>query len=255
MGNLAGIINNIIHNKNTLTIIIVFAGIIGLYMVYNWRVKDATTPIRVPYAKKELTARTQITDEMIDYAEVPKSLLNKADNIIRERSTVVNNFVNYNYTIPQYSFFYKGALLDKNKKPESEFSNIKDGYTVYNLTVDFDLTYGNSMYPGNYIDLFVEFNDKDTDKIVFGRLIKGIQIMSVVDSEGNNVFESSSTVRKPKYMFFAVPNDLFELLHKAENLGVKILPIPRNESYSSEERDAEIDSVYIQTYILSRSIY
>ena len=255
MGNVKEVINNVIRNKNTLTILFVFAGIIGLYLVYNWRVSEATTPVRVPYAKKELNSRTQITSEMVAYTEVPKSLLNNASNIIRNSSQIVNKYVNYGWTIPEYSFFYKESILNKSDKPESEFASIPDGYTVYNLNVDFDVTYGNSIYPGNYIDLYVKFTDTDSSKIVFGRLIKGIKVMSVVDSEGNNVFESSSEARKPKYMFFAVPNEMFELLQKAESINVVILPIPRNESYSSEEREAEIDSVYIQNYILSRSIY
>ena len=47
MGNVKEVINNVIRNKNTLTILFVFAGIIGLYLVYNWRVSEATTPVRV----------------------------------------------------------------------------------------------------------------------------------------------------------------------------------------------------------------
>lgn len=255
MGNVKEVINNILRNKNTLTILLVFAGIIGLYLVYNWRVNDAITPVRVPYAKQELTSRTQITSDMISYIDVPKSLLNKASNIIKSNNQIVNRYVQTGWTIPEYSFFYSEALLDPKANPESEFANIPDGYTVYQLSVDFDGTYGNSIYPGNYIDLYAKLVDKETSKIIFGRLIKGIKVMSVVDSNGNNVFESSSDVRKPKYMFFAVPNEMYSLLKKAEYTSVSIMPIPRNESYSSEERNAEIDSVYIQNYILSNSVY
>ena len=44
-------------------------------------------------------------------------------------------------------------------------------------------------------------------------------------------------------------------LKKSEYLSVTVLPIPRNVSYSIEDREAEIDSVYIQNYILSKSVY
>ena len=255
MGNVKEIINNVLRNKNTITILLVFAGIIGLYIVYNWRVTEATTPVRVPYAKKELYSRTQITSEMVGYVDVPKSLVNSSSNILKSNSQIVNKYVNNGWTIPENSFFYKEDILNTSEKPESEFANIKDGYTVYSLEVDFDSTYANSLYPGNYIDLYAKITDSESSKIIFGRLIKGIKIMSVVDSEGNNVFESSSEARKPRYMFFAVPDDMYSLLKKSEYVDVTILPIPRNESYSSEERDAEIDSVYIQNYILSKSIY
>ena len=42
-------IKKVLSNKNTLTIIIVILGIIGLYAIYNYRVNQAVTTIRVPY--------------------------------------------------------------------------------------------------------------------------------------------------------------------------------------------------------------
>src|SRR5574344_892633 len=254
MGNIKETINKIITNKNTLTILLVFAGIIGLYVVYNWRVNEAISPVKIPYAKKELDSRTQITSDMISYMEVPKSLLNNAKNIVTGAGALVGKYVNYGCTIPQYSLFYSENILSTSSNPESEFSNIPDGYTVYSLAVDFDSTYGNSIYPGNYIDLYIKMNDTSTDKVIFGRLIKGIQVMSVVDSAGNNVFESSSETRTPKYMFFSVPNNLYLLLKKAEYINAKIMPIPRNASYSAEAKTPEIDSTYIQNYILSKAV-
>ena len=50
-------LTKILKNKNTLTILIVFAGIIGLYVVYNWRVNQATSLVQIPYAKKEINSK------------------------------------------------------------------------------------------------------------------------------------------------------------------------------------------------------
>lgn len=252
-GKLKETITNILRNKNTLTILLVFAGIIGLYVVYNWRVNDAISTVQIPYAKKELNSRTKITDEMIGYTPVPKSLLSSANNLINNAAQVLNKYVNNGYTIPQYSLFYRESILSTTATPESQFSNLPDNYTAFQLTVDFDKTYGNSIYPGNYIDLYIKLKTSD-DKILFGRLIKGIQVLSVVDGDGNNVFDSTSEIPSPRYMQFGVPNDLFDLLEKAQILGADIMPIPRNASYSLEDRNAEIDSVYIQNYILARAV-
>ena len=144
--------------------------------------------------------------------------------------------------------------MTESATPESEFKDLPDNYTVYQLAVDFDSTYGNSIYPSNYIDLYVKMKEKTTEKIIFGRLIKGIKVMAIYDGEGQDVFESTSEARRPKYMWFAVPNDLYELLKKAVYAGADIMPIPRNASYSSEERTPEIDSTYIQNYILAKSV-
>ena len=247
-------VTKILKNRNTFTILIVFAGIIGLYIVYNWRINQATTLIQVPYAKKELNSRQEITSDMVAYMQVPKSVLNNAKNIVSSGYQVVGKYVNYGSTIPQYSLFYKESILSESKTPESEFKDLPDNYTVYQLDVDFDSTYGNSIYPGNYIDLYVKAIDKNNDKIIFGRLIKGIKVMAVYDSQGQDVFESTSESRKPRYMWFAVPNDLYELLRKTVYANATILPIPRNASYSDEERTPEIDSTYIQNYILAKSM-
>ena len=245
-------VTKILKNKNTLTILIVFAGIIGLYAVYNWKVNQATQLVQIPYAKKELNSRDEIKQESVAYMSVPRSLLSNAKNVITSGIQVIGKYVNYGYTIPQYSLFYSQSILTNTSKPESEFANIPDGYTVYKLEVDFDITYGNSIYPGNYIDLYVKMNEEKTDKVIFGRLIKGIQVMAIYDANGENVFESASIIRKPKYMWFAVPNDLYHLLMTASYVNAKIMPIPRNASYSSETRPPEIDSTYIQNYILAK---
>ena len=254
MGQIKDFLQKVLTNKNTLTILLVFAGIIALYAAYNWRVSEAITPVKVPYAKKEISSRTQITSEMISFTEVPKSLLNNANNIVKSSGSLVGKYVNYGCTIPKNSFFYSENILSTSANPESEFANIPDGYTVYSLNVDFDSTYGNSIFPGNYIDLYIKMISDTNSKILFGRLIKGIKVMSVIDSDGNNVFESASEARKPKYMFFAVPNSLYLLLKKAEYINATIMPIPRNSSYSAEERTPEIDSTYIQNAILAKAV-
>ena len=245
-------ITKILKNKNTFTILIVFVGIIGLYIVYNWRVNEATQLVQVPYAKKELNSRNEIKTDSVSYMSVPKSLLSNAKNIITSGYAVIGKYVNYGYTIPQYSFFYTQSILSTSATPESEFANIPDGYTVFRLDVDFDSTYGNSIYPGNYIDLYVKLIQDNTDKIIFGRLIKGIEVMAVYDGNGDDVFESASETRTPRYMWFAVPNDLYQLLMTAQYINAKIMPIPRNASYSEDARSPEIDSTYIQNYILAK---
>ena len=260
-GNLKENITNILRNKNTLTILIVFVGIIGLYIVYNWRVNQATSLVQVPYAKRELSSRTRIEDKDVSYMQVPRSLISNTksskDNslsIVQSGGAVIGKYVNYGYTIPQYSLFYNESILKESATPESEFKDLPDNYTVFQLDVDFDTTYGNSIYPGNYIDLYVKMNEQNGDKIIFGRLIKGIKVSAVYDGEGNDVFESTSESRNPRYMWFAVPNDLFDLLKKAKYSNATIMPIPRNSSYSAEDRTPEIDSVYIQNTILARAV-
>lgn len=246
-------IKGFLNNKNTVTIIVVFIGIMALYAVYNWRVNEAITKVKVPYAKKEISSRTQITSEMISYTEMPKKVATSL-GIVTNSNQVLGNYVKYGDTIPANSFFYNSFVVKFEEATKNEFSDIEDGYTAYNLDVDINSTYGNSIYTGNYVDLYIKASD-DSNKIIFGRLIEGIKVLAVLDNQGNDVFESSQTPRTPAQMWFALPDDLFTLLRKTEYLGgMKVMPIPRNASYSAIEREATIDSQYIENYILSKSI-
>ena len=249
MGNIKEELTKIIKNKNTLTVLIVLIGVVGIYIVYNNQVKQAITTIKVPYAKKEISSRTQITSELIGYTEMPKKVANSL-GILTNASQITKNYVKYGYTIPANSFFYKGMVVKFEEVTSNEMSDIPDGYTVYSLDVDINSTYGNSIYTGNYVDLYVKA-ENENNKIIFGKLFESVKVLAVLDSHGNDVFESSSEARKPAKMWFAVKNEFYTLLKSTEAIsgGVKVMPIPRNASYSATDRETIIGSQYIEQFI------
>lgn len=242
----------LLKNKNTLTILIVLLGIVGVYFVYNRQVTQAVTKIKVPYAKKELTSRTKIDKETIGYTELPKKIASKL-GIITNISMVLDNYVKYGYTIPENGFFYKDLVVDFEQAVQNEISDIPSNYTVFKLDVDINSTYGNSIYTGNYVDLYVKAVDSN-NMIIFGRLFQGIKVLAVLDSAGNDVFESSAESRTPAEMWFAVSDEFNQLLSGAMYIGggIKIMPIPRNASYSDYDREPTIDSTFIKSYIESK---
>ena len=140
--------------------------------------------------------------------------------------------------------------------PDSAFADIQDGYTVYSLSVNLHTTYGNSIYPDNYIDLYVKAIDPE-NKVIFGKLIESIKVLAVKDSEGRHVFESATESRMPSELLFAVPNDMYSLLMKAGYVtsgNISIIPVPRNASYSANPGDTQVSSDYIKEFILNQSV-
>ncbi len=252
MGNFLTTIKRFLGNKNTVTIIGVILGVIVLYIGYNYRVKQATTPIRVPYAKESLSSRTLITTDMIGYMEISSSVVQNSPNLITDVGKIVNNYVSFGTTIPANSMFYDGMILASDEMPDSAFADIPDGYTVYSLDVNLHTTYGNSMYPGNYIDLYLHGTD-DTGKLIYAKFIESIEIAAVKDGQGQHVFETTIETRTPSEMQFAVPTDMYELLMKAEYLGLEIVPVPRNASYSANPGETWITSDTLRDFILSKS--
>ena len=255
MTNFINVLRRFLTNKNTVTIIGVILGVVVLYFGYNWRVNQAITQVTIPYAKQEITSRTKITSEMVGSIQVPKSLLNSAPNIIQANGEVINKYVAFGSIIPANSLFYKELLLTEDKMPESAFADIPDGFTVYSLAVDLHTTYGNSIYPGNFIDLYVKA--MEDDRVIFGKLIESIQVLAVKDSQGQHVFETATEARTPSELLFAVPNSMYSLLMKAGYVttgSIEILPVPRNSSYTANPGDTEVTSDYIKEFILNQSV-
>lgn len=258
MGNVLTTIKRFLSNKNTVTIIGVIAGILVLYVGYNWRVKQAVTPVTVPYAKTQLNSRHEITSEDIGYMEISSEVAKKSTNLIKNTKDLIGKQIQYGNAIPKNGFFYTEQVIDKASTPDYAINNIPDGYTVFNLAVDINSTYGNSIYPGNYIDLYFKgIDDTQGRKIIYGKMIESIQVLDVRDSQGQHVFETSSESRVPAVLVFAVPDELFSLLKKANYItgnSVIIEPVPRNASYSANPGETQVSSTIIRDFILSKAI-
>ena len=253
MNNFSNSLKRFFGNKNTVTIIGVLICILVLYVGYNYRIKQATTPVRVPYANQTIQPRTLITADMISYTEVlPSTLKGK---YILNANLIINKYSNYNTIIPAGSMFYSDAVINERDLPDSAFGAIPQGYTVVSFPVTMASTYGNSMYPGNYINLYFKAINEDTKKLVFGKLISNIEILDVKDSSGNHVFENTSESRTPAYILFAVPEEQHVLIRKAmylTRISAELIPVP-NTATLTEEDTVVLDSQALAQFIIERT--
>ena len=254
MGNIVTTIKRFISNKNTITILGVLLGIVVLYIGYNYRVDQAIDTVMVPYARQTITATSEITQEMINTTEVLRTIVSSNDNLITQTSQLINNSdpvcVAYGTSIPEGAFFYSEQTIECNRLSKTVTQNIPDGYTLFTMSVNIHTTYGNSMYPGDYIDLYVRMNGTD-NRIVFGKLIESIEILDVRDSQGNSVFLTSQTAT-PSELLFAVPDDLFWLLSVSTQISsLELVPVPRNASYTSNPGETSVSSEYLRNLIRS----
>lgn len=249
MGNLINTIKRFIANKNTVTILGVLAGVIVLWFFYTMRVNEATTPVKVPYAKEAIGARTEITQDMIGWIEINSKFLNNA-KIAKSQGEVVGKYVTTGTSIPAGGLFYTSQIVEKSALPSSIYDDIEDGHTPYGLAVNNHTTFGNSIYPGEKIDLYMKATD-ETGKIIFGKLIESITVLAVTDSSGQSVFDSTTT-KTPAELIFAVPDDMFTLLMSCDYLsGVTIVPVPRNKNYTAEGGETKTQE-YLKNFILAK---
>ena len=250
MGNLINTFKRFFSNKQTVTVLGVIAGVIVLWAFYSYRVNRATSPIRVPYAKEPISATEEITEENIAYTDINSAFLKDAD-IITNKSELVGKRVTTGTSVPAGGLFYRSQVVDKKDLPNTFYDEIEDGFTVYSLKVDNHSTYGNSIYPGDKIDLYIKATEDNTDKIIFGKFVESITVLGVRDSSGNNVFGSETLV--PDELVFAVPDDVYELLMKATYIsGITIIPVPRNKNYTTSDAQM-VTSSFFEDYINAHS--
>lgn len=245
------VLKRFFKNKNTVTILGIVLCIGILYFLYNYRIKKQTEPISVPYALRAIEPRTLITADMVGTINVPKSKI--SSNVKVNRNLVIGSYVSEDTIIPAGSLFYDRALVEWEDLPTSLIADIEKGNTVVSLAVTMDSTYGNSIFPGNYIDLYFS-TIADSGKLMLGKLIESIKVLAVVDASGNSVFEKGGELNAPAYLMFAVSEDYHLLLRKASYLSGKIFPVPRNASYSENPIPTRISSSYIENYILSQTV-
>jgi len=251
MGNLGAKLKHFLGNKNTVTIICVLAGILVLYIGYNWRVSSATSPTIIPYAKTTLMSGHVITAEDIGTIEVSGTVLNKAKKIIKSRNLIIGKEVAYGNTIQANSFFFADDIKESSQNNYEVLANIEEGFSPINLNVNLHDTFGNAIYPGNYIDLW--FRGKNEEgKFIYGKFIRSIRVLDVTDSNSKSVFETGAESREPKHLLFAVEDELMSLIHAAQEVG-ELVPVPRNKSYSSNPGKTEIASAYLENFILTKS--
>lgn len=262
MGNIVTTFKRFFSNKNTVTIIGVLLGLIVLYIGYNYRVKTAVSTINVPVAKKAIYGRTPITSELITQTEVLSSMVtDKKSTIIRSNANLISAndpfCVAVNTSIPAGGFFHKEQVVKCASVNGNYLKNMPDNHSPVSIPVDIHTTYGNSMMPGDYIDIYARMTSSD-GKLIFAKLVSKLEIMAVVDNKGQNVF-GGATVGTPAELQFACPNvqdgiNLFMLLTKAILLGesrVELIPMPGNASYTSTPGETRVDSNYMMNLILS----
>lgn len=252
MGNILTNLKRFISNKNTVTILAILAGIIVLWYFYNYRVNQAITTVRVPYAVAQIDTRKKIELDNIEYREINRNSLDNND-IISTEAELDGKYVCVGTSVPANGFFHKSQVCDEKDLPNSVIESIPDGYTPFALPVNNESTYANSISPNDYIDLYMYARD-DSGTIIYGKLIESIKVLEVRDSSGKNVFWDSEA-GDSAYLLFGVPDELANLLDLAVNSvsGVTIKPRLRNASYSKNPGETLVSSEELRAFIESKA--
>ncbi len=252
-------------SKNVVTMLMIGVLVVILFLFYSKRVNDSINPITVPYAKQYIKKGTEITKDLVGTTIVPPSML--SDTVIRTQSDVIGKYANADTDIPKGSLFFERNVVDKEELPANIILDIPEGYVLYNLSVDSFSTYGNAVYPGNYIDIYLkamtvsignQTNSGKEKKVVLGKLVQNVKVIAVKDYSGKAVFKNIEEGRQPAFLIFAVPADMYVLLKKAEYLRTydsMLIPVPTRESLKAEPGEIKYSSEALKKWINDVTIW
>ena len=159
-------------------------------------------------------------------------MVDNSTNLVTNQSQVIGKYVSFDSRIPKGGLFYTPELMAPEQRPNYITEDIEQGYTVFSLPVDMHSTYGNSIYPDDYIDLYISTTNVE-GKVIVAEIIESIKVKDVRDDEGHSVATRLSESGIPSEIIFAVPDDVFYILYRAYKLGdMTIFPVPRNKEYT-----------------------
>lgn len=239
-------------NKNVVTVILVIVILVILYIGYSGSIKNKTNPVNMPVASHTINPRTKITNDDVTYVQVANSMI--SSGALRYSYEVIGKYTNVNVTIPKGSIFYSEWLLNEDDVPGNwiEQLDYEAGEVGYYMDVTIESTLGNSVLPNTYIDIYMKANDAN-GTIMFGKLMKNVKVLVVHDAAGNNVFDNVSEVGTPAKIGFAVSQDVFTLLRKAEYLNIDLILVPRGSTVPTEDYII-VTSATLRDYIDAQTI-
>ena len=239
-------------NKNVVTVLGVLLVLVILFFGYTSSIKKETNPISLPVAAKKINANTQITSEDVTYKQVANRMV--GTNVIRSSNYVVGKYTNINVTIPEGSVFYNEWLVSAEEVPGNwiEQLDYEAGELGYYMDVNVENTLGNNVLPNTYIDIYMKALDEN-GTTMFGKLLKNIKVLVVHDGSGNDVFKDTTSIGNPSKIGFAVSQDLYVLLKKAEYLNVDLVIAPRGSTVPTENY-VMVTSATLRDYIDAQTI-
>lgn len=269
-------IKKLLNSKTIVTIIcVIICGVIIVF-AYNSRVNKKINKVSIPVASRKINAR-----EAIFYSEdkkdkdrvnvktikVAKSLL--SSNVIQKVDYFVTNsksgdevsnetkYVNYNTFIPENGMFYNSSVVIWDDMPDSAWDDIGKNQTIIYIDIIDAASYGNAIYPGDVIDLYIKTLNTNNNKIVYAKFVEKIKVLAVKDENGNHISKRTPSSGRPSQIIFSlddsvsVDENLFLLLKSATLLGsdYEIVPIPRNKNYKIEDGEKEAEIVNADFFV------
>ncbi len=245
-------ITRFFKNKNTVTVLGIIAIVAMLWGVYTYQINKQVKPKSVPVAAITIQPKTQITADMITYVEVPEAYISK--NAVTSDSEIVNKYSNFNTVIPAGSMFYSETLTTEKALPNYLLKTLKEGefLVTYDLKSS-DIAASWGIMPGDKIDLYMRVTS-DEGSIMLGKFLENVEVLDVVDSNGNSTYDVNDGSRSADKLVFAAQEDIFLLLLRSNYLSIELFPVQHGAWINDDDKTITLTTQELIDYIKSRVV-
>lgn len=254
MNNIVISIRKFLKNKNTVTVIGIIIIVAILYFGYNAQIKNETNPVQVCVATKTIQPREMISTDNTTLTYVPNTVVRGA-SVYRNCVSIHGMHANYNTMIPNGSLIYNETIVSFDELPDANFVKVTEGEIPFKLQVNMITTYGNAIFPGSKIDIYMKANN-EAGQLMVGKIIGNVEVLFVKDFSGRHVFENTAENRTPAYLMFGLVPEQWDLLTKAtymSNYGVELFPVPHGGP-NPIEGATEITSQQLKNFINANTV-
>lgn len=254
MNNIIMSLRKFLQNKNTVTIIGIVIIVAILYFGYNAQIRSETNPVQVCVATKTIQPREMIGPDNTALSSVPNAVV-RGGNVYRSCAPLYEMHANYNTMIPNGSLLYNGTIVPFDELPDANFVKVTEGEIPFKLPVNMVSTYGNAIFPGTKIDIYMK-TVNEAGQLMIGRILANVEVLFVKDFSGRHVFENTAENRTPAHLMFGLVPEQWDLLTKATymtNFGVELFPVPHGGPVPVEGA-TEISSQQLKNFINANTV-
>lgn len=185
------------------------------YFIFKIAVNREVNLTKIPVVKENIEPRKKISEEDIDYLEVPSIFIN--DSFYTNKEDIINKYTDIRSILPKSSVFYKQLLISEEDLPDYPAILLKENQVAYSMTTDLVKLSGNSIVVGQKVDLYSTYHERKNKPIV-DLLVKSVRVIGVKDKKGLDISDPES-LKIPHIVLLAIDKQLLPIVRGVEEIA------------------------------------
>lgn len=208
-------------------------------------VKSMNKTKTVLVAKETLIPRKPIEETDLVSVDLPSHLIPL--NIYTEKEEIIGKVVAYHASVYEGMFFFKDALDEPTSSKDAPLLRLKENQIAISFGVDVLSSIGNSLLPGQYVDISMAYVVTKSHTIV-DTIFSDVRILAIKDKFGIDMDDPKSQ-KVPHVVLLALNHDDVNDFHLANRKGkLALVPLLHHEIMDDEALKNESSPLWDYLY-------